>query len=119
MTGGGQQDLTSRLDRVEQALTHIQELYRKSQHYEDIEPDFSLVQTGRAAEAICKQIWKRMAHEQPEDKLWRRPTDTMTLDDLTGGLERPSRGCCRSTSLPERGRQRSAARHGASPCVGS
>lgn len=87
-TSTGKHDLKSRLDRVEQALEHIETLYEKSKQYEEIEPDFSLVQAGRAAEAICKQLWKRMALELPDEKVWKRPPDSMMLDELTGALER-------------------------------
>ncbi len=70
-------NLEIRIEKLEEKCGRILELFQNAQKFADVHPDVAVTEAGKAAEAICKQIYiNGNLHEKG------RPPDRMRLDDL-------------------------------------
>ena len=78
-----QDDLESRVKKLEEKCVRILKLVQNAQKYAEINPEIALTEAGKAAEAICKQIYiKGSLHEQG------RSPEKMRLEDLISQINR-------------------------------
>jgi hypothetical protein len=76
-------NLKIRVEELEEKCAKILALVQNAQKFADDNPEVALTEAGRAAEAICKQIYiNGSLHEKG------RPPDKMRLDDLVSQIYR-------------------------------
>lgn len=76
-------NLEIRIEKLEEKCGRILELFQNAQKFADVHPDVALTEAGKAAEAICKQIYiNGNLHEKG------RPPDKMRLEDLVSQIYR-------------------------------
>ena len=78
-------DLGKRIDNLEKELNRVKILYEKTIKYQREDPEISLAQARKSAEAICKQIYIREGLEKGS-----KPASKMMLNDLISSLVRSS-----------------------------
>ena len=76
-------DIKKRLEDVEKELFRVKSLYEKALFYKKIDPEVSLGQARKSAEAICKQIYIAEGYEDRG-----KPAVKMMLNDLVQVLTR-------------------------------
>lgn len=76
-------DLKNRIEKLEIEVQRIKRLYEKTLYYQNTDPEVSLSQARKSAEAICKQIYiNNGLHKSGKD------ISKLMLNDFIQGLDR-------------------------------